>query len=57
MVEVPAALLGQGEHYVLEVAGDSMVEAGIFDGDSVIIQRCDTVDNGEVAVALIDGQE
>jgi repressor LexA len=56
-VEVPAMLVGRGEHYVLEVAGDSMVEAGIFDGDSVIIQRCEAVDNGEVAVALIDGQE
>src|SRR5262245_12266269 len=56
-VEVPSMLVGRGEHYVLEVAGDSMVEAGIFDGDSVIIQRCDAVDNGEVAVALIDGQE
>lgn len=56
-VEVPAAMLGRGEHYVLEVAGDSMVEAGIHDGDSVIIERCDSVDNGEIAVALIDEQE
>jgi repressor LexA len=56
-VQVPEGLLGRGEHYVLEVAGDSMIEAGIFDGDSVIIQQCDTVNNGEIAVALIDGQE
>ena len=56
-LDVPAMLVGRGDHYVLEVAGDSMVEAGILDGDSVIIQKCDTVDNGEVAVALIDGQE
>ncbi|MBI3418970.1 MAG: transcriptional repressor LexA [Proteobacteria bacterium] len=56
-VDVPAGLLGRGDHYVLEVAGDSMVEAGIFDGDNVIIQQCDAVENGAVAVALIDQQE
>lgn len=56
-MDVPSTLLGRGEHYVLEVAGDSMVEAGIHDGDSVIIQQCDQVQNGDVAVALIDGQE
>lgn len=56
-MDVPASILGRGEHYVLEVAGDSMVEAGIHDGDSVIIQQCDMVDNGTIAVALIDGQE
>lgn len=56
-MDVPSTLLGRGEHYVLEVAGDSMVEAGIHDGDSVIIQQCDQVNNGDVAVALIDGQE
>jgi repressor LexA len=56
-MEVPAIMLGSGEHYVLEVAGDSMVEAGIHDGDTVVIQQCDQVSNGDVAVALIDEQE
>lgn len=56
-MDVPTVLLGRGEHYVLEVSGDSMVEAGIHDGDTVIIQQCDMVDNGTIAVALIDEQE
>ncbi|MDX1923353.1 MAG: transcriptional repressor LexA [Alphaproteobacteria bacterium] len=56
-MDVPTALLGRGEHYVLEVSGDSMVEAGIHDGDTVIIQQCEMVDNGTIAVALIDEQE
>jgi repressor LexA len=57
-VGVPASLLGRsGEHYALEVAGDSMIEAGILDGDTVIIQRCDTADNGSVVVALVDNEE
>jgi repressor LexA len=51
-------LLGRsGEHYALEVAGDSMVDAGILDGDTVIIQRCDTADNGAIVVALVDNLE
>lgn len=54
-VEVPGALLGAGEHYALEVDGDSMIEAGIFDGDTAIIRRCDTADNGAIVVALIEG--
>jgi len=49
--------LGLGEHYALEVAGDSMVEAGICDGDTVLIQRCDTADNGSIVVALVDSNE
>src|SRR5262249_7010753 len=54
-IGVPTSLLGRnGEHYALEVAGDSMVDAGILDGDTVIIQRCDTADNGAIVVALID---
>jgi repressor LexA len=57
LIDVPAALLGGGDHYALEVAGDSMVEAGILDGDTVIIQRCDTADNGSIVVALIDDNE
>ena len=56
-IEVPATLLGNGEHYALEVAGDSMIEAGILDGDTVIVQRCDTAENGTIVVALIDEQE
>ncbi len=56
-VEVPMALIGGGEHYALEVAGDSMVEAGILDGDTVIIRRDDTAENGQIVVALIDDGE
>ena len=57
-IGVPSALLGRsGEHYALEVAGDSMVDAGILDGDTVIIQRCDTADNGSIVVALVDNLE
>jgi repressor LexA len=57
-IGVPAALLARnGEHYALEVAGDSMVDAGILDGDTVIIQRCDTADNGSIVVALVDNLE
>jgi repressor LexA len=56
-VEVPVALLGPGEHYGLEVSGDSMVEAGILDGDTVIIKKSDAADNGEIVVALVDDNE
>lgn len=56
-VAVPASLVTGGEHYALEVAGDSMVDAGIQDGDTVIIKRCDTANNGDIIVALIDEQE
>jgi repressor LexA len=57
-VAVPGSLLGRGsEHYALEVAGDSMVDAGIYDGDTIIIQRCDTADNGAIVVALVDNEE
>ena len=54
---VPAALLGPGEHYALEVSGDSMVEAGIFDGDYALIRKTDTARDGEIVVALIDDRE
>ena len=54
-IEVPGALLGAGEHYALEVDGDSMIEAGILDGDTAIVRRCDTADNGTIVVALIEG--
>jgi len=56
-VAVPGSLIGRGEHYALEVAGDSMVEAGILDGDTVIVQRCDTAENGTIVVALVDDSE
>ena len=58
MIGIPATMLtGSAEHYALEVAGDSMVDAGVFDGDTVIIQRCDTADNGVIVVALVDDEE
>ena len=56
-IAVPANMIGNGAHYALTVAGDSMVEAGVLDGDTVIIQRTDSVENGEIAVALVDGCE
>jgi repressor LexA len=56
-VEVPASMLGGGDHFALEVVGDSMVEAGILDGDTVIIQRGETSENGAIVVALVDGEE
>jgi repressor LexA len=57
MLSVPAALLGSGDHYALEVSGDSMIEAGIFDGDYALVKRCDTARDGEIVVALIDDSE
>ena len=54
---VPAALLGPGEHYALEVSGDSMVEEGILDGDFALIRRTETARDGEIVVALIDHEE
>ena len=57
MLPVPAALLGAGEHYALEVSGDSMVEAGILDGDYALIRRTDTARDGEIVVALVRGEE
>lgn len=56
-LQVPQALLGRGEHYALEVEGDSMADAGIFDGDTVIIQRGEDAENGAIVVALVDGEE
>jgi repressor LexA len=56
-IEVPLALLGGGEHYALEVAGDSMIEAGILDGDTVVIRKTETAENGQIVVALIDDTE
>lgn len=54
---VPAALLGPGDHYALEVSGDSMIEAGIFDGDFALVRRTDTARDGEIVVALVDNEE
>ena len=54
---VPAALLGAGEHYALEVSGDSMIEAGIFDGDFALVRKTDTARDGEIVVALVRGEE
>jgi repressor LexA len=56
-IEVPMAMLSGGEHYALEVAGDSMVEAGILDGDTVIIRKGDHAENGQIVVALVDDAE
>lgn len=57
MLSVPAALLGAGDHYALEVAGDSMMEAGILDGDFALIQRTEVAREGQIVVALIDESE
>ncbi len=54
---VPADLIGSGEHFVLEVQGDSMIEAGILDGDYVVIKKGDTAVSGEIVVALVMGEE
>ena len=56
-IAVPASMLAGGDHYALEIAGDSMVDAGIYDGDTVIIRQCDTAENGAIVVALVDDQE
>ncbi|WP_109356842.1 transcriptional repressor LexA [Sphingorhabdus sp. EL138] len=56
-LSVPAALLGSGEHYALEVSGDSMIEAGILDGDYALIQRTETARNGEIVVALVHDED
>jgi repressor LexA len=56
-VDIPASMLGRGEHYALTVEGDSMIEAGIHDGDTVLIERCENADNGSIVVALIDSNE
>ena len=57
MLPVPAALLGSGEPYALEVSGDSMIDAGILDGDYALIRRTDTARDGEIVVALVRGEE
>ena len=56
-IAVPPEMLGAGEHFALEVKGDSMIDAGIFDGDTVIIRKGDTAHNGDIVVALVDDEE
>lgn len=56
-LSLPPEMLGTGEHYALEVKGDSMIDAGIFDGDTVIIRRGETANPGEIVVALVDDEE
>jgi len=56
-VTVPPEMLSGGEHFALEVHGDSMIDAGIFDGDTVIIRRCQSANNGDIVVALVEKEE
>jgi repressor LexA len=56
-IGVPPDLIGKGEHFALEVNGDSMIDAGINDGDIVIVRRCDTAENGDIIVALVENEE
>ena len=56
-VDVPVGMLAKGSHYALEVDGDSMIEAGIHDGDTVVIQECDSAENGAIVVALVENEE
>ncbi|MDC1118290.1 transcriptional repressor LexA [Alphaproteobacteria bacterium] len=56
-LEIPASMVGSGEHFALEIVGDSMVGVGILDGDTVVIQRAETAQHGEIVVALINQQE
>jgi repressor LexA len=56
-IEVPVALIGLGDHFALEVEGDSMIEAGIFDGDTVIIRKGEVAESGQIIVALVDENE
>ena len=57
MIDVPASLLGSGDHYALEVSGDSMIDAGILDGDTVLIRKGDVAENGQIVVAMVDDLE
>jgi len=56
-ISVPIEMMRSGEHYALEVQGDSMINAGILEGDTAIIQRCDTADSGDIVVALVQDHE
>jgi repressor LexA len=56
-IPVPETILGAGEHFVLEIAGDSMINAGILDGDFVVIRKTDSANSGDIVVALVNGEE
>ncbi len=56
-MDIPASMLGNGRYYALKVAGDSMIDAGIHDGDRVVIEECSNTSNGSIVVALIDNEE
>ena len=56
-INIPTSMLGRGKYYALEVQGDSMINAGIYDGDTAVIERNKTADNGKIVVALVDDQE
>ncbi len=56
-ISIPCSLIGQGDHYALQVEGDSMIDAGIFDGDTAIIKKCDSAENGTIVVALVENEE
>lgn len=56
-IGIPQSMLGRGEHFCLEIDGDSMIDAGIFDGDTVIIERTNRSENGAIVVALVDNEE
>jgi repressor LexA len=56
-INVPEEMLAKGDHFALEITGDSMIEAGILDGDTVIIRKSDTANNGDIVVALVDNEE
>lgn len=56
-IDIPGFMIGRGEHYALTIDGDSMIKAGINDSDTVIIRKCDQVENGAIAVALVDDEE
>mgnify|MGYP001330065116 CR=1 FL=1 len=56
-IDIPTAMLGRGHHYALEVQGDSMINAGIHNGDTAVIERNETAENGTIVVALVDDQE
>ena len=57
MMSIPPGMIGRGDHFALEIEGESMIEAGILDGDIVVIRKADTARNGQIVVALVDGEE
>jgi repressor LexA len=57
LIDIPASMMGSGDHYALEIDGDSMVNVGIQDGDTVIIKKCNNAEDGAIVVALVDGEE